>query len=118
MTEKKPRLAMNPLEGLIRDTTKDKPEPAAPSATARPKPSKAAYRGKRAPVDPAAAQAEAKLRDDIGRGKGTNYYVNKRGDVLQKVLVYLPFEYVRQLKREAIDARMSLSALIEKRLRG
>lgn len=119
MTESKPRLAMNPLERLIRDTTQDKPDqPAAPSAAARPKPSKPAARGKRAPVDPATAQAEAKLRDDIGRGKGTNFYVNKNGDVLQKILIYLPFEYVRQLKREAIDARLSLSALIGKRLRG
>lgn len=77
-----------------------------------------ATRKTRAAKDPVDIQAEARLRDDIGRGKGTNFYVNKNGDVLQKVLVYLPFEYVRQLKREAIDARMSLSALVEKRLRG
>jgi hypothetical protein len=82
------------------------------------KEAKPAARSKSAPKDATAAQAEARLRDDIGRGKGTNFYVNKNGDVLQKILIYLPYEYVRQLKREAIDARMSLSALIEKRLRG
>ncbi len=109
------RLAESLDKANAQEARRPKPEPpVAPAA----KPSRPAARGKRAPADPAAAQAEAKLRDDIGRGKGTNYYVNKKGDVLQKVLVYLPFEYVRQLKREAIDARLSLSALIEKRLRG
>jgi len=58
------------------------------------------------------------LKKAYAEGRATNYYVNKDGALLQKLLVYLPFELVRRLKKKAIDERLSLSALIQKRLGG
>ena len=50
-------------------------------------------------------------------GLKTNLYVNKGGEVIKKVTVYLPRELVRQLKREALDREITLSALIRERLK-
>jgi len=100
------RLGGDPLERtLIRDTRKDKPE-------ARPKPSRPAS-GK-----PGPGGAEKKIMEAMKDGRGKNYYLRgrKEKELLQKVLIYLPFEMVRQLKKEAIDEGLSLSALIQKML--
>ena len=42
----------------------------------------------------------------------------KEKELTQKVLIYLPFDMVRRLKKEAIDEGVSLSALIQGRLGG
>ena len=101
------RLGGDPLERtLIRDTSRGKPD-------ARPK-----------PPGPAAGKAslsgaEKKILDAMKEGRGKNYYLRGRDqdkELLQKVLIYLPFELVNRLKKEAIDERISMSALIQKRL--
>ena len=109
----KKRMGASPLDAIFTPTA---PAPAAPKS--KPEPSKARPAARaRAAADPQAAAAE-KLREAYRDGKATNYYVNKTGAVIQKILVYLPFELVRQLKKEAVDERLSLSALIQKRLGG
>jgi len=57
------------------------------------------------------------LRKDIEAGRAKNYYINKEGDIIQKVTVHLPIDMVTRLKKEAIDQRISLSELIRKRLK-
>ena len=57
------------------------------------------------------------LIKDIKSGRAKNYYVNKEGDIIQKVTVHLPIEMVTRLKKEAIDRRITLSELIRKRLK-
>jgi hypothetical protein len=103
------RLGGDPLERtLFKDTRGDKPAAKAPKP-ARPKAPRAA--------DPAKAEAEAKLRADYAAGAASNYYIAKDGGIKQKILIYLPFDFVRQLKKEAVDARMNFSAYIEAKLR-
>jgi hypothetical protein len=102
------RLGGDPLEKtLIRDTRGDKPE-------AGPKPSRPAA-GK-----PGQGGAEKKIRAAMKEGRGKNYYLRgrKEKELTQKVLIYLPFDMVRRLKKEAIDEGVSLSALIQGRLSG
>jgi transglutaminase-like putative cysteine protease len=115
----KKRMGASPLDAIFTPTA---PAPAAPKSKPEPspssKPSKARPAARaRAAADSQAAAAE-KLREDYKAGRATNYYVSKSGAVYQKILVYLPFELVRELKKEAIDARLSLSGLIQKRLGG
>jgi hypothetical protein len=50
-------------------------------------------------------------------GLKTNLYVNKGGEVIQKVTVHLPKELVKRLKREALDKEKTFSALIRERLK-
>jgi len=57
------------------------------------------------------------LRKDIEAGRSKNYYINKEGDIIQKVTVHLPINMVTRLKKEAIDLRISLSELIRERLK-
>lgn len=102
------RLGADPLERtLIRDTSGDKAE-------ARPKPSRPAA-GK-----PGPGGAEKKIMAAMKEGRGKNYYLRgrKEKELTQKILIYLPFEMVRRLKKEAIDEGISLSALIQGRLGG
>jgi hypothetical protein len=49
-------------------------------------------------------------------GLKTNLYVNKGGEVIQKVTVHLPREFVKHLKREALDREITLSELIRQRI--
>jgi len=56
------------------------------------------------------------LRKEIKAGKATTYYINKNGEIIQKVTVHLPIEMVTRLKKEAIDQRITLSELIRRRL--
>lgn len=101
------RLGGDPLERtLIRDTREDKPE--ARPRSSRPAVGKATLSG-----------AEKKILEAMKEGRGKNYYLRGRDqdkELLQKVLIYLPFELVNRLKKEAIDERISMSALIQKRL--
>lgn len=57
------------------------------------------------------------LRKDIDAGRAKNYYINKEGDIIQKVTVHFPIDMVIRLKKEAIDLRISLSELIRERLK-
>jgi len=57
------------------------------------------------------------LRKDIESDRVKNYYINKEGDIIQKVTVHLPIEMVTRLKKEAIDQRTTLSELIRNRLK-
>ena len=64
----------------------------------------------------------AKKKDRVlssGKAEGlkTNLYVNKGGEVIQKVTVHLPRELVKSLKREALDRGITLSGLIRERLK-
>lgn len=57
------------------------------------------------------------LRNKIKSGRATSYYINKKGEIIQKVTVHLPIDMVTRLKKEAIDRRITLSELIRERLR-
>lgn len=57
------------------------------------------------------------LRKDITSGRVKNYYINKEGNIIQKVTVHLPIDMVTRLKKEAIDDRVTLSELIRSRLK-
>jgi hypothetical protein len=57
------------------------------------------------------------LKKDIESGLVKNYYINKEGDIIQKVTVHLPIDMVTRLKKEAIDQRTTLSELIRSRLK-
>lgn len=57
------------------------------------------------------------LKKDIESGRVKNYYINKEGDIIQKVTVHLPIDMVTRLKKEAIDQRVTLSELIRSRLK-
>jgi hypothetical protein len=57
------------------------------------------------------------LKKDIKSGRVKNYYINKEGDIIQKVTVHLPIDMVTRLKKEAIDQRVTLSELIRSRLK-
>ena len=63
------------------------------------------------------SKAYESLRKDIESGRVKNYYINKEGDIIQKVTVHLPIDMVIRLKKEAIDLRISLSELIRERLK-
>jgi len=56
------------------------------------------------------------LRKEIEAGRATTYYINKNGEIIQKVTVHLPIEMVTRLKKEAINQRITLSELIRRRL--
>jgi len=57
------------------------------------------------------------LERDIKKGLVKNYYLNKKGEIIQKVTVHLPLGLVNKLKKEAIDNRITLSELIRKKLK-
>jgi DNA/RNA endonuclease G (NUC1) len=58
----------------------------------------------------------AKKKNQVEKLK-TNLYINKGGEVIQKTTVYLPKEFLKRLKREALDREITLSALIRERLK-
>ena len=47
-----------------------------------------------------------------------NFYINKEGEVIQKVTIHLPRDLVDKLKREALDKRTTLSEIIRRKLKG
>lgn len=63
------------------------------------------------------SKAYESLRKDIESGKVKNYYINKEGDISQKVTVHFPIDMVIRSKKEAIDQRTILSELIRERLK-
>lgn len=107
------RLGGDPLERtLIRDTTGDNLE-------AKPKPSSSRPAAGK-PGKAKGGAAEEKVMAAMKEGRGKNYYLRgrKEKELTQKILIYLPFDMVRRLKKEAIDEGESLSALIQRRLGG
>lgn len=67
--------------------------------------------------DPNAPRDHEDLRKDIERGRVKNYYINKEGDIIQKVTVHLPFGMVIRLKEEALYKRITLSEFIRGKLK-
>ena len=67
--------------------------------------------------DSSSAAGHEDLRKDIERGRAKNYYINKEGDIIQKVTVHMPFEMVIQQKKEALYRRITLSELIRGKLK-
>lgn len=53
-------------------------------------------------------------RPDINK---TNYYKNKKGELIQKVTIHLPRKLVFDLKIEAITKRTTLSELVRQKLK-
>jgi len=47
----------------------------------------------------------------------TNFYLNKEGEVIQKITVHLPSSQVDKLKLEALKRHITLSELIRERLK-
>jgi len=56
-----------------------------------------------------------KVQTIVSRGDGqlkTNLYINKQGELILKVTVHLPREWVKRLGKEAFNREITLSALI------
>jgi hypothetical protein len=64
-----------------------------------------------------AKKKDRTLSPGKAEGLKTNLYVNKGGEVIQKVTVHLPKELVKRLKRAALNEETTLSALIRERLK-
>jgi len=47
----------------------------------------------------------------------TNFYINKNGEIIQKVTVHFPSDMVDRLKLEALKRKITLSELIRERLK-
>jgi len=44
------------------------------------------------------------LRKKIEMGQAKKkYYINKKGEIIQKITIHLPIDMVKKLKKEAID---------------
>ena len=41
------------------------------------------------------------VRELIASGKSTNYYLSKDGEIIQRVLIHIPFELAEKLKSQA-----------------
>lgn len=57
------------------------------------------------------------LRTEIRAGLRKNFYINKKGEIIQKVTVHLPSDVVDRLKLEALKRKITLSELIRERLK-
>jgi len=93
MTEK--RVGHNPLESVIKDTRK------------------AGRQRGRKPESQEVVKPE--LPENL-KGK-KNFYINKEGEIIQKVTIHLPLDLVDKLKREALDKRTTLSEIIRERFK-
>ena len=60
-----------------------------------------------------------KIREAVGRGEATNYYINKKGELMQRILIHLPIELVDKLDEEKKGSfpNKSISDLIRNRLK-
>ena len=107
---KRPRLGTNPLDDLIKDTRTSGKQSIEKSGhqdiTISEKTVKEPERFKQ-------------IRKIIEEGKTTNYYLSKDGEIMQRVLIHLPFELCEKLKIQAFNSipRRTLSDLIRKKLK-
>lgn len=101
---KRQRLGMNPLDELIKDTRGK--ASGKPDITISQKTTKEPERFKQ-------------IRRAIEQGKTTNYYLSKNGEIMQRVLIHLPFELCEKLKIQAFESipRITLSGLLRKKLK-
>jgi len=60
---------------------------------------------------------EEEIRKEVKQGRAKNYYISKHDELVQKITIHLPYETVTQLKKEAVDKRVTLSELIRGKLR-
>jgi hypothetical protein len=63
------------------------------------------------------SERAARARKRAIEGKATNYYINKDGELMQRILVHLPFDMVEGLRLEAYNSMKSLSELIREKLK-
>ena len=60
---------------------------------------------------------EAQVRRRIAQGTTTNYYISKEGELMQRILIHLPFDVAEELRREAFDSMKSLSEVVREKLK-
>lgn len=60
---------------------------------------------------------EDEIKKEVARGGAKNYYINKGGDLIQKVTIHLPYDAVTRLKKQAVDQRVTLSELFREKLK-
>jgi len=108
---KKSRLGSNPLDSLIKDT---RDETSGKRGIKKPRNHDIAI-SKEIFKEP---ERFKQIRRAIEQGK-TNYYISKNGEIMQRVLVHLPFELAEKLKKQAFESipRITLSELIRKKLK-
>ena len=102
----KPRLGTNPLDDLIKDTReKDIKKPKNRDITISQKVADEPPRFKQ-------------VREAIASGS-SNYYISKDNEIIQRILIHIPFELCERLKKQAFESvpRMTLSGLIRKKLK-
>lgn len=103
----KKRMGIDPLESpvervLIKDTKKSGHRDIE-------KPKKAKKRSAR----------ELQVREMLKSGESSNYYLNKEGELIQRILVHLPFDLAEKIRTEAFESvpRKTFSELIREKLR-
>lgn len=59
------------------------------------------------------------IREAIKEGKTTNFYLSKDGQIMQRILIHIPFELAEKLKIQAFESipRITLSKLIRDKLK-
>lgn len=62
---------------------------------------------------------EKQVRETIRREKSSTFYLNKEGELIQRILVHLPFDLAEKLRIEAFESvpRKTFSELIREKLR-
>jgi len=109
---KRQRLGMNPLDELIKDTRDE---------TSGKRGIKKSEHHDIAISERTIKEPERfkQIREAIKEGKTTNYYLSKNGEIMQRVLIHLPFELAEKLKKQAFESipRITLSGLIRKKLK-
>ena len=99
----KKRVGYNPLESVIKDTRTPK------------------QRETKKPKKQEVKNAESQDVKTAGLPEGLkgkkNFYINKEGEIIQKITLHLPLKLVDQLKREALDKRITVSEIIRERFK-
>jgi hypothetical protein len=62
---------------------------------------------------------EKQNRETLEREKSSTFYLNRVGELIQRILVHLPFDLAEQLRVEAFESvpRKTFSELIREKLR-
>jgi len=104
---KKNRLGADPLEDYIRDTREEKPGQEKPVIKPR----------ERKAREPERYQ---KIRAAIKEGKTSNYYLNKKDELMTKLLIHLPLEVHDQLQKRSNEnfPKVSMSQILVKLISG